>query len=127
MSRLAGYINKDVMEREDVAMMMSDDSQEIKLFRYTDLDDEDGFRQTSPERKPRYVRSIKGRIDRRDRIYQPQNGEVSKTTDAIYMATVYWKDLRVDDILMVPGQEFRVKFINKIGQSFTEAELEVQV
>lgn len=126
-NRIAAYINKDTMEREDVAMLMSDDSQDIKLFRFTDLGGNDGFRKQSPERKLRYIRTIPGRIDKQTRIYAPVEGTDGKVTQSINVATVYYKDLRVDDVLMVPGQSYTVKFINKVGQSFTEAEVEVVV
>ena len=126
MSRLAAYINKDVMEREDVDMLMSDDSQNINIYRYPDAADGDGFRQTTPKRALALFKVVRGRIDRRDRIYQAQAGEVSKSVDALYIATIYFKDLRTDDILEMNNQKYTVKFVNKIGQSFTEAEVEVQ-
>ena len=125
MSRLNAYINKDVMEREDVAMMMADDSTDIKLLRYTDLSDNDGFREQSPKRKLRFLRTIKGRIDRRDRIYQRADSEAGSVVDALYIATVYYKDLRKDDVLQVGAQQYRVEAVNKVGQSFTEAEVVV--
>ena len=125
MSRLNAYINKDVMEREDVATMMADDSTDIKLLRYTDLSDNDGFREQSPKRKLRFLCTIKGRIDRRDRIYQRADSEAGSVVDALYIATVYYKDLRKDDVLQVGAQQYRVEAVNKVGQSFTEAEVVV--
>ena len=127
MSRLNAYINKDVMEREDVAMMMSDDSTDIKLLRYSDLSINDGFRAQSPKRKLRFQRTIKGRIDRRDRIYQRQSSEAGSPVDALYIATVYYKDLRKDDVLQVGAQQYVVEAVNKVGQSFTEAEVIVSI
>lgn len=126
-NRIAAYIDKDVMEREDVAMLMSDDSRDIKLYRYTELSDNDGFRKQSPERKLRYVRHIKGRLDRRDRIYNAQKAEDGSVTDALYIITVYYKDVRVDDVVIVDNVKFTVKSINKVGQSFTEAEVEKKI
>lgn len=124
MSRLAAYINKDMMEREDVAALMSDDSMDIQLYRYSELTDEDGFRKQKPNRELRLVRVIKGRIDRRDRIYNVQTPNDGHVTDALYIATVYYKDIKVDDELVAPGYPaFRVEAINKIGQSFTEVEI----
>lgn len=123
MSRLNAYINKDVMEREDVAMMMSDDSTDIKLLRWTELDENDGFRESTIKRKLRFLRTIKGRIDRRDRIYQRQDSEAGSAVDALYIATVYYKDLRKGDVLQVGSQQYTIEAVNKVGQSFTEAEV----
>lgn len=123
-NRLAAYINKDTMEREDVAFLMDDDSVAIHLYRYTDLSDHDGFRKQSPERELRLIKVIRGRIDRRDRIYQPNQATDGKPTDALYIATVYYKDIQIDDELWAQGlPKFRVESINKVGQSFTEVEI----
>ena len=126
MNRIAAYINKDTMEREDVAFLMADDSEDIKIYRYTQLSDNDGFRKQTPERTLRYIKVVKGRVDKRDRSSNPQYPTDGQVTAVLYIATLYYKDLQVDDVLVTNTLSYVVTAINKIGMSFTEAEVEVQ-
>lgn len=126
MSRDRAWINTDQMEREDVAQLMMDEMVDIKLLRWAELGDDDGFRKQNTERRLNLVRVIKGRIDRRTQIFRGQDGEVSKSVDHLFIATVYFKDLRTNDVLEVNHQQYKVKFVNKVGQGFSEAEIEVE-
>lgn len=125
MSRIRSWIDTDDMEREDVATLMMDEMTDLGLHRYTELSDDDGFRKQSTERQLSYIRSIKGRIDRKNQIYRPQTSEAGHITAVLFVATVYYKDLRVNDQIEHQGNFYKVQHISKTGQGFTEAELEV--
>lgn len=127
MSRLRSWIDTDDMEREDVAMLMTDEMVDIKLLRQNKLDDNDGFRKQGTGQYLELKRIIKGRIDRRNAIYRPKEGDAGIITDQLFIATVYYKNLLANDVLELDNRQYRVKFINKVGQGFTEAELEVLV
>lgn len=126
MSRLDGYLNRDTMEREDVASLMEDESENIKIYRFTELTTDDGFRQTNPVRDLRLFKIVKGRIDRADAVIHPKLGEVSRSVIYTFTATLYYKGLKIDDILEARGERYTVTAVSKIGKSFTEAEVEVQ-
>ena len=125
MSRLEAWDNVDEMERTDIALMIKDREAIIKQYRDPDLTTMDGFEENSL-RKPTFLRNLKGRMDRKDRVFQPQRGEVSRSVDHLFIATVYGRDVQIDDLLEVDGQRYRVTAANIIGQSFTEAECVVQ-
>lgn len=126
--RLSAFINKDRMEREDVAQLIADDNITIKVYRKPSLGENDGFRETNVNSEPRHFKSIVGRIDRRDRVYNPAtNDQSDKVTQTIYVATVYFRGLQKDDILDDGQQKYTVKYINNATSSFTEAEVEVLV
>ena len=127
MSRTNSWIDKDLQERKDVADLIDDDAIEIRQHRYPEYDKEEEniFKAQTPKRELKFVRNIRGRIDRRDRIYTPKPGEVSKSTDHLFIATLYHSDVKINDVLIANGNWYNVKFLNEVGQSFTEAELEV--
>ena len=126
MSRTAAWINKDIMEREDVSSIIDDDAQDLKLYRFTELSSNDGFREQSPKQDYRYIRTVRGRIDRRDKVYQSQTGDVSKSVDTLYIATLHTKNIKIDDELFDGQLRYRVTVINKVGAGFTEAEVEIK-
>lgn len=125
MSRLEAWDNVDEMERKDIASIIGDRYSIIKQYRKPDLDDMDGFEENSLRRLT-FLRNLKGRMDRRDRVYQAQKGEDSRSVDHLFIATVYGLDVRANDVLKVDNVSYEVKFVNKVGQSFTEAECVVQ-
>lgn len=127
MSRLASWVDKDLMEREDVHSIIRDDMVDIEQWRLTELSEQDGFREQTPKRKMVLIDRIKGRIDRRDAIYRTQNGESAKVSDQLFIATVYKRDIRPEDVLKLNGIEYKVRFINKTTQSFTEVELDIKI
>lgn len=126
MSRLDGYLNKDTMEREDASALIEDDSQDIKIFRYSNLDESDGFRKQNPVRDLRLWKIIKGRIDRSASAIQPRDGDVVRSVVYTYVATLYYKGLQIDDVLEMNSRRYTVTSVSKVGNSFTEAEVEVQ-
>ncbi len=125
MSRLNAYINTDRMEREDVDVIMQDGCRDIYIYRYTDLSDDDGFRKQVPTRDLRLIKVVRGRIDRRDAIYKPTKTDSSTIVTTMYLATIYTKSLKTDDVLEYNGQRFTVRVVSKIGQGYTEAEVEI--
>jgi len=125
MSRIASWIDKDDMERKDVAALMQDDMVDIKLLRFNKFDSDDGFRKQQARRELELVKVIKGRVDRRTQIYRAQDSQNSKSVDHLFIATVYYRDVRVGDRMELPGVLYTVKFINQVAQSFSEVELEV--
>lgn len=126
-SRLGAWINKDDMERRDIGMIVDDDAVDIEQWRYQEQGESDGFRESNVERKLIRIDRIKGRIDRRDAIYRTINGESSKVTDQVFIATVYKRDVRVGDVLKYFNEQYKVRFINKTTQSFTECELDIKI
>lgn len=128
MSRLNSWIDKDLMERTDIGLMIDDDAVDIEQWRMADLDpDTDGFRESNIKRKLTRIDRIKGRIDRRDAIYRTQDGVAGKVTDQLFIATVYKRDVQVGDVLKLNQNEYTVRFINRTTQSFTEAELDIKI
>lgn len=125
MSRLNSFLDTDIMEREDVSMILEDYSQDLRILRVPALSDDDGFRAQTPSREPVLLKIVKGRIDRRDRVYESKTGEVSKSVTTLYIATMYYKGLMIGDLIDDGTLQYQVKFVNKIGQSFTEAEIEI--
>ncbi len=127
MSRLGAWIQKDDMERQDIGMIIDDDAVDIEQWRMQEQGESDGFRETNVKRRMVRIDRIRGRIDRRDAIYRTNKTDSGKVTDQLFIATVYKRDVRVDDVLRLDRNEYRVKFINKTTQSFTECELEIKI
>lgn len=125
MSRLAAHLDLDDMEREDVAKIIDDAAVDLNQYRYTDNIDENIFRDDDNSRAPVFLRKVRGRIDRRNKIFMSQNGEVSKSVDHLFIITAYTKDVKTNDIFKFDGIEYVIKFVNKVGQSFSESECEV--
>ncbi len=126
MSRLVPWTNPDAVEQQDVATLISDAIIDFELYRYTDgISNANPFRKTQPERTLQRLRTVRGRLDRRDRIYQGQKGEVSSSVDHLFIATVYYRNFKIGDVLKYQNISYQVKFVNKVGQSFSEVELEI--
>lgn len=125
MSRLAAYIDKDDMERKDVAALIADDAVDIKQYRYTGDDDGNIFRKGDPARSLKYLRTVKGRIDRRQNVKVNQNGEVTKSIDHVFVLTVYGRDVKVGDVFEHDDIQYIAKLTFKVGSSFSEVEAEV--
>lgn len=125
MSKLDAWDNTDDMEREDVASIIDDRNSTIKQYRNTVLGDSDGFEEQTPRQSVRFLRNLKGRIDRRDRVYNPNRTDVSRSVEHLFIATVYGRDVIIDDVLELDNQRYVVTWVNPIAQSFTEAECRV--
>lgn len=125
MSRLEAWTDTDQMERQDVASIIGDQIKLIKQYRLSDLGDMDGFEEPSVRREHQFLRNLKGRIDRRDRVYIEHRDETVRSVEHMFIATVYGKDLKKDDILEADGMKYHVVAVNTVGQSFTEAECRI--
>jgi hypothetical protein len=125
MNRLAAHIDKDDMERRDLAALIADDAVEIKQYRYSGVDNENIFEQSDPKRSLKLLRTVKGRIDRRNQIYLTRSGEMTKTVDHVFIITIYGRDVKEEDVFEHDNVMYTARFANKVGQSFTEIEAEV--
>lgn len=123
MSRLAAYIDKDDMERRDVAELIADDAVDLKQYRYIGDEEDNIFRKGN--RALRYVRTVKGRIDRRQNVKINQAGEVTKSIDHTFVLTIYGRDVKVNDVFRYDGIDYIATYTFKVGSSFSEVEAEV--
>lgn len=128
MSKLKGWSNNEVIEEQDIGTLIDDELINFDLYRLVGgISDDNPFRKTQSARNYERIRTIRGRLDRRDAIYKTQSGDVSKSVDHLFIATVYYKGLKIGDVLKYNDQDYVVKFINKVGQSYSEAEVEITV
>ena len=123
--RLEAWIDEDDMERQDVAAIVKDRAITFKQLRILSLSDNDGFREQSPKHEYRLLREATGRLDRKNRTFAQQKSDDGTAVDVYFIITVYQIDVNVNDIFEYEGVQYKVTGKNRIGQSFTECEVEV--